>query len=339
MIRRLVEFLPDKFLPSRRGRPGWTGKQVDGRPWVDVPHPDTAASKRQRRARLVIALMLLALPFSLFACAQGCSARTAALSAVSAANNALERVAAREAVEQPQLTLPAVAAVQRRLYAGGHWLSDAELIPDGFQLVDTGEDHRVGIVYGGALLMTARAVVHTDGLVGVTFGSSDRAEVADPAAAGPPRCQTPDASLVADLEGAPWIALYDPATSSEVTLDDVWPDARASTTLVEHDKLEQWLAAWVRGDQDTLRELGNHTAADLRPWWHTDGWTYAAGSARTVSVVELFAGGEPLLVAHVQFAMCDTDTGGLIFQDLEVEMRQDGELLRILDATTMGEPL
>ena len=317
--------------------PNWLGEQIETRVFTDVPHPDAPVSKRQRKARIFLCCVLAALPFSLISCLMSSNARTTALTASALAVSTREALTEREQAEEPQLTVAAAAALQARLAAGRHPLAAAHLVFDGFQLVDTGEEHTVGIVHNGVHVLTARAVVDNGGTVGVTFGPAVYATLPDPEADRAAQCwipSTPEGQR--DVEGS-WLVWL--GAAPDLTLTDYWPQDRVDVANIDMFKVQQWVIAWVAGDMPAMRELGSHLGNEPLPWLGEDGHLYAPGSVRVRSIVELVVGGEQRMVAHVQFATCSSDNGGLLVQDLEVEMRQDGQLLRILVGSSMGEPL
>ena len=319
--------------------PNWLDEQILTRVFSDVPHPDAPMSKRQRRARIYLGCVLLSLPFSLISCLISSNARTTAFTASALTVATREALTEREQAEEPQLAVAAAAALQARLIAGRHPLAAAALVFDGFQPVDTGEEHTVGIVHNGVHALTARTVVDNDGTVGVTFGPAVYATLPDPEADRPEQCwipPTPEGQR--NVEGS-WLVLLGAGAKPDLTLSDYWPQDRVDAAAVDMAKLEQWLAAWVAGDMATMRELGSHLSDEPLAWLGENGHIYAPGSVRVLSVVQLVVGGEQRMIAHVQFATCASDDGGLLVQDLEIEMRQDGQLLRVLAGSSMGEPL
>ena len=327
------------FRLRKEEDPNWLGEEIETRVFSDVPHPDAPISKRQRKARIFLGCVLASLPFALLSCLMSNSARTTAFTASALAVATREALTEREQAEEPQLTVAAAAALQARLVAGRHPFAAAALVFDGFQIVDTGEEHTVGIVHNGVHALTARAVVDSGGTVGVTFGPAVYATLPDPDADRPEQCwipPTPEGER--EIEGS-WLVLLGAGAEPDLTLTDYWPQDRVDVSAVDMAKLRQWLAAWVAGDMATMRELGSHLGNEPLPWLGEDGHIYAAGSVDVLSVVQLIVGGEQRMIGHVQFATCSVDGGGLLVQDLEIEMRQDGQLLRVLAGSSMGEPL
>ena len=323
----------------RREDPNWLGEQITVRDFADVPHPDAPLSKRKRRLRLYLGCVLLALPFSAISLLQSCGARTTAVSAARLSESTSAALAEREQAEEPQLIPEAISMLQARLGAGRHHLAAATLVPAGFQVVDLGEEHTVGIIQDGEYTFNAHAVVNAAGTVGVTFAPVAYQTLPGERIERPEECWEPTPPPGQRSPDGSWLELLAAGAGSQLTLGDYWPDQRLAPEIVEMDKLERWLAAWVTGEQTLLRELGSHLDDNPQPWFGVDGHTYAAGSANVRSVVQLkVATEQELLIAHVQFASCSLESTGLLVQDLEIEMRQDGQLLRILAGSPMGEP-
>ena len=325
----------------RPEEPEWAGEIPTGRRWEAVRNPALAATRRQRKATLILAAVLTAMPTGAAGLLMSVNALNQASAAVVAAEEALAAVQNRERVESARHTVAAVAAVQRRLAATGSPYADGVLVPDLFALTDLdGEQHTVGVVAGGERVLTALVDVVGQGassVVGVIFTPTGATPSSPEREAGPLLGECTSPYIVEDEAATPQDGQRELALRTDVSIAAVFPTLSTGETL-EPAKLEQFLAAWTQDDQQALRELGNFTSADPRGWFGVLGWRYMPGTARVVSVV-LTSRSDPIqYLAHVQFAMCGGAAGGVLVQDMGVQGQRDGELTRVLLGGPLGVP-
>ena len=326
----------------RSADPEWADEVPSGKRWLAVRNPDLAATRRQRKSQMFLLAVLTALPTGVTGCVMSVAALRAASNADIVAAAALAAVQHRERIESARHTVKAVAEVQQRLVASESVYADAVLVPDSFVLTDLdGEQHIIGVVSGGERVLTALVdVVGPSGgsaAVGVFFtptSATPRGEDQQPLVG---ECEQPYGRDDEDEDrtAADADAERERALNMDVTYTAVFPD-NSTSERIDPPKLEEFLTAWVAGDQPKLRELGNYTTSDSRGWFGIPGWRYMPGTARVVSAIRTPAAGQLRYLTHVQFVLCGGVDGGPIVQDMGVQGQRDGELTRILSGGPVG---
>ena len=346
---------------KRKGLPGWVEEQGASEDvWAAVRNPDLAATRQARWARVLLVAMLLTWPAALISCVGLFSARGDANTALAIAEDAMREVEAIDRAQTDTVLRPeAIAAVRGRLYATGHPFQRV-LIEDKTDItVDVGEEHQIVLIdLDGQVILEARTVLDSDSgqLIGVTFlgaalpaasedlvpdviflpslYTNEEAQRGLDQTFGPPGEDGIRAGFTrfGYLQEDAYATLAAPG----LTLGDFYTDNVVASPQGLISRAERWLTAWATNDQEVLRELGDYTEGEIIPWFGASGYGYVHGSIVPLATVLFQLGEEDLLVTHIRFALADA-SGTVLFQDLELDLQQDGQILRILGGSPLGE--
>ena len=347
--------LPDYkhiFKLKNKSSPEWAEKEGEFEGWRAVRTVEHRATRQARTSKIWLALVLFSLPVSLLSCVVSMNARTGSNAAIVTADQAVVTVEERFLKPDPLYQAEAVAAVINRLGRAGHPFETATFVPQSFDIVDVGEDHRVSVIARGIVVMEARSVITESGqTIGVTFQP--------PATYAPEQTvilggfYLPDTVLTRlrasfgeteqpggrgawDAEtGQLSIKAYEGLAEGGISLAEYYPDFVHHFDFDEaviRERLEIWLTAWASNDQAGLREVGDYTDVELLPWSRFEDYKYQKDSLVILGSV---AFGNDYII-HIRFALRD-QLGAILFQDLEVEVRPDGQILRVLGGSPIGE--
>ena len=337
-----------KLVGRKAAKPGWVTEEEDFAGWQAVRSLQSARSKEQRRARLILWSMLAALPIAILSCAVAMNANTRANSATAAATTAVADAQILQQEAYPNYRSQATAALQHRLTIAGHPFREAMLVPQPlFYASQQGEDHVFDLIYRGQIVAEALVTADATGYLSIWFrppsgietgyrlsGFYNQETVEEGIADSFGAAGQPGGMEWRDEQGNISSSVYARISEGGLTITDYPNASPADLPSGMQERLEEWLVAWSSNNQSALLELGNYTNQETLPSNQLVDLSYVPGSMQIKSAT-LFS---PNYYVHIRFVMAD-EYGAMLVQDLKVRASIEGTLIRVYDATTVGDRL